>query len=98
MSTLSTQRRLSLKEKAAQLSVCEETIRRHAKELGGIKIGKLWRFPYDDPRLALPDSEKLKDQGDQQCLSREQEAVIGGFVSAEYAKALALPITKKPRR
>src|SRR5271168_4565706 len=64
--TASIQRRLSLREKAAQLSVCEETVRRHAQELGGIKIGKLWRFPYDEPRLVLPDS-KQQQQGDQQC-------------------------------
>src|SRR5205809_481520 len=84
----SAQRRLSLQEKAAQLAVCEETVRRHAKELGGIKVGKLWRFPYDDPRLALPDSEKPNQIGEQQCLSKEQEVSTGGFVSAEYAKAL----------
>jgi excisionase family DNA binding protein len=94
---LSTQRCLSLQEKAAQLSVCEETVRRHAKELGGIKVGRLWRFPYDDLRLALPDSGKSKHNGEQQCLSREQEVNVGGFVSAGYAKALALPTTRKPR-
>lgn len=65
-----TQQHLSLREKAAQLAVCEETVRRHAKELGGIKVGKLWRFPYDLPRLALPDS--TRDQGHQQCRSLEQ--------------------------
>jgi hypothetical protein len=89
-------REISLQEKAKQLGVCEETVRRHAKELGGRKIGKLWRFPYDDRRLALLDSGK--EHGGQQCLSEEREARSGGFVSAAYAKALALPITQTPKR
>ena len=89
-------REISLQEKAKQLGVCEETVRRHAKELGGRKIGKLWRFPYDDRRLALLDSEK--DHGGQQCLSEEREALSGGFVSAGYAKVLALPVARTPKR
>src|SRR6266851_5186106 len=92
----STLRKISLREKAKQLGVCEETVRRHAKELGGRKIGKLWRFPYDHRRLALPDSET--ERGGQQCLSEEREVRSGGFVSAMYAKALALPITRTPKR
>lgn len=93
--TMDTLREISLKEKAKQLGVCEETVRRHAKELGGRKIGKLWRFPYDHRRLALPDSE---NDGEQRCHSEEREARSGGFVSAAYAKALALPTTTTPER
>jgi len=89
-------REVSLQEKARQLGVCAETVRRHAKELGGRKIGKLWRFPYDDRRLALPDS--AENHGDQQCLSEEREALSGGYVSAGYAKALALPVARTPKR
>jgi hypothetical protein len=101
---LSAQRYLSLREKARQLSVCEETVRRHAKELGGIKIGKLWRFPYDCPRLVLPDSEKHK-QGDQQCQtseelqeSRSRGELCIGRVSTEYAQALGLLTGQKRLR
>ena len=66
------QRELSLREKAKQLGVCEETVRRHARELGGRKIGKLWRFPYDDRRLALRPSA-TSGNGEQLCQSQQEE-------------------------
>jgi predicted DNA-binding transcriptional regulator AlpA len=36
---------VSVKEKAVLLGVDEATIYRHARELGGEKVGGVWRFP-----------------------------------------------------
>src|SRR4051812_21985934 len=84
---------LTLKEKARQLRVSDCTVRRHALKLGGYKVGKDWRFPYNHLRLALPASEL--ETGDRKCLSKEKIANSCGSLSTAYAKALGLATGQK---
>jgi hypothetical protein len=59
---------LDVAETAALLSVSAATVRAHALELGGVRIGRVWRFPPDfaapaprnGGRRPTPDKERLR--------------------------------------
>lgn len=61
---------LTVAELANRLGVCKNTIRAHAEELGGLRVGRQWRFDADlitAPTLRTgrgsydhPDSERLR--------------------------------------
>jgi excisionase family DNA binding protein len=49
---------LSVAELAQLLNVNAATIRAHATELGGVRIGRQWRFPPDSPAPTLQSSAR----------------------------------------
>lgn len=49
---------LTLNQKAAQLQVHPETVRRHAAELGGRRVGRIWRFPQHGHTLVSSERPK----------------------------------------
>ncbi|MBS1861977.1 MAG: helix-turn-helix domain-containing protein [Actinobacteria bacterium] len=65
---LQTDSLVGVKEKARLLGVDAATIYRHAKDLGGRKVGGVWRFPREDdrsrsdgdPRRAEPGSKSRR--------------------------------------
>jgi hypothetical protein len=48
---------ISTKEKANRLGLNRATVYRHARELGGQKIGSVWRFPAENVRP--PEAERV---------------------------------------
>jgi hypothetical protein len=71
---------------------------RNAREWGGIKVGREWRFPYNDIKelanfLRIVQNgvgAGTADQGDQSCLTSVPVAATGKSGSTEYHEALGL--------
>ncbi len=80
MTELAPERLLSLQEKATQLFVSEETIRRHAKELGGIKLRKLCCLPRRGGRGAISASCGEGSSG------RGREALVQHSYDTEFRR------------
>lgn len=49
---------LSVKQAASKLGVSKDVVYEHAEELGGRKVGGIWRFPPDLRSLPEPDEAK----------------------------------------
>ena len=67
---------LNLGQASEIMGVCRNTMKRHAKALGGVKVGRQWRF--DPERLKLGSGPVLPKE--RQCHTNEVE--VSSFISA----------------
>src|SRR5215831_5909574 len=89
---------LNVQQVAFLLGKCEETVRRHAQEWHGIKLGRDWAFPDDiEARLLESNRRALKENPCSTSAVMSGTSGSLGQARSQYA-ALLGPKTKRRHR